>query len=174
MTKKKNKEVTRSHVGRVGSLTKHRCVVFGQETMFCRLCCLQLLFSRFLFCLPCPLPAMPTALIKFLPPFILLAPVHSILLVLCLHPVHVHVRQDRRLVRAGGLFPVRASSLPAARLSRWQLQHGPAVAARAPVRLLTPSFSCRVHLILGHGCSVNFVSKMSVVNTCASPGMSRV
>ena len=39
------------------------------------------------------LPAMPTALIKFLPPFILLASVHSFLLA----PVHVHVRQDRRL-----------------------------------------------------------------------------
>ena len=35
--------------------------------------------------------------------------------------------------RASGLFSDRASSLPAARLSRWQLQHGPAVAARATV-----------------------------------------
>ena len=104
---------------------------------------------------------MPTALVKFLPPFnillapfILLAPVHSILLVLCLHPVHVHVRQDRRLAGPAVCLSVRASSLPAAKLSRWQLQHGPAVAARAPGPFLTyltyllfPAES----MILGHG-----------------------
>ena len=28
-------EVTGSHVGKVGSLTKHMCVVFGQETIKC-------------------------------------------------------------------------------------------------------------------------------------------
>ena len=48
-------------------------------------------------------------------------------------PVHVHVRQDHR-------------SRKLYELSRWQLQRGPAVAARAPVHLLTfCPFSCRVH-----------------------------
>ena len=54
---------------------------------------------------------MPTALIN------VLAPVHF-----ALPPVHFHVRQDRRWE----LY----------RLSRWQRQHGPAVAARAPVPFL--------------------------------------
>ena len=88
-------------------------------------------------CLP-SLPAMPTALIKFLPPFILLVPVHfaSFASLPLFHSMcaRITAKQGRRY------FSVRASSLPATKLSRWQLQHGPAVAARAPVHLLTPSF----------------------------------
>jgi len=43
----------------------------------------------------------------------------------------------------------RINSLQAARLSRWQLQHGPAVAARAPV--LTFYLFHAESMILGHG-----------------------
>ena len=68
---------------------------------------------------------MPTALNISLPLFILLCP-----------PVHVHVRQDRRRRKLYGL-------------SRWQLQHGPAVAARASVDFLP--FFLQSSLILGHG-----------------------
>ena len=93
------------------------------------------------------LPAMPTAL-NVLAPVQLLQVCLPPFTLLRLPPVPFHVRQDRQLgpaVCQGQQF-VRASSLPAARLSRWQLQHGPAVAARAPVHLLTLlPFSCRVH-----------------------------
>ena len=69
-----------------------------------------------------------------------LAPVHLLCalprpFLLRLPPVHVHVRQDRRLAGPAVCLSVRASSLQATKLSRWQLQHGPAVAARAPVHL---------------------------------------
>ena len=49
-------------------------------------------------------------------------------------PVHFHVRQDRRELYE---------------LSRWQLQRGPAVAARAPV--LTFTLFPAESMILGHG-----------------------
>ena len=50
----------------------------------------------------------------------------------CFAPCSFHVRQDRRRE----LY----------RLSRWQLQHGPAEAARAPgFDSDSSSFSCRVH-----------------------------
>ena len=75
-------------------------------------------------CLPCPLP------INILPPFSLLCPVHCVLL------APVHPCAPGSSVRASSLFlPTR---LQAAKLSRWQLQHGPAVAARAPVHLILP------------------------------------
>ena len=84
-----------------------------------RLCCLQRPGSAG--CVPARLcHAIPTALHKFMPPFILFA------------PCPFHVRQDHH-----------TNSLQAARLSCWQLQHGPAVAARAPV--FDFFFSCRVH-----------------------------
>ena len=66
---------------------------------------------------------MPTALLNSLSPF-----------KCCFAPVHFHVRQDRR---------VRLYEL-----SRWQLQHGPAEAARASV--VTFSFPAEF-MILGHG-----------------------
>ena len=50
-----------------------------------------------------------------------------------LSPVSCHVRQDHHLAGPAVCLSARASSLPATKLSRWQLQHGPAVAARAPV-----------------------------------------
>ena len=82
----------------------------------------------------CPLPAMPTALLNSLPrssclprPFILL------LFATCSCPC------------APGSSSPNTNSLQAARLSRWQLQHGPAVAARAPGPFDCFSFSCRVH-----------------------------
>ena len=91
-----------------------------------------------LFCGLCacchPLPAMPTALIKFLPPFSLLCPVH-LLLFAC--PLFIPC--------APGSLSAKPTCLQAARLSRWQLQHGPAVAARAPGPFDLFSFSCRVH-----------------------------
>ena len=62
------------------------------------------------------------------------------------------VCQGQQFVRASSLF--LPTSLQAARLSRWQLQHGPAVAARAPVHLLTYLFPAE-SMILGHGYSVN-------------------
>ena len=100
--------------------------VFACSALFCGLC-----FA----CHPhCPSHRLPPFKVH-LPPFSSLSPSWSFLLRLPL--VHVHVRQDHRLgpaVCQGQQF-VRASSLPAARLSRWQLQHGPAVAARAPVHL---------------------------------------
>ena len=73
--------------------------------------------------LPCPLPFS-----TFLPLFKFALPrsVHF-----ALPPVHFHVRQDRR---EGLPEPtcLQATSLQAARLSRWQQQRGSAVAARAP------------------------------------------
>ena len=70
-------------------------------------------------CVPVqPLPAMPTAL-NSLPPFSCLPPFSSFLLA----PVSFHVRQDQQ-------FKHHVCKLR--ELSRWQLQHGPAVAARAP------------------------------------------
>ena len=67
-------------------------------------------------CLPCPLPFTSV-----------LAPVHFALLPLF-------------LPCAPGSSQVKATCLQAARLSRWQLQHGPAVAARAPVPFVTFTF----------------------------------
>ena len=80
--------------------------------------------------------AMPTALLNILPPFILL----------CLPPVH---SMCARIVPSN-------NSLQAARLSCWQLQHGPAETARAPVPFdsFPASFSCRVH-DPGPWCRVN-------------------
>ena len=88
-------------------------------------CCLPPL------CLPCPLPFISSCPRSFAP-FSLLAPVHFA--PLCCAPVPCHVRQAHRRFRASSLL-----SGPAVcqlqKLSRWQLQHGPAVAARAPVHL---------------------------------------
>ena len=39
----------------------------------------------------------------------------------------------------------RSASTKSSKLIRWQLQHGPAVAARAPVHFDSYLFSCRVH-----------------------------
>ena len=102
----------------------------GGESAGC--VCLQCLVLRAvclsILCLPCPLPFSTVAPAQFhLPQFILLL----------LAPVHCHVRQDHRLL-GPAVCKLRE-------LSRWQLQHGPAVAAHAPVHLLTVSFSCRVH-----------------------------
>ena len=138
------------------------------------------LFCRLLFACH-PLPAMPTALNVLAPVQLLQVCLPPFSHLLCLLAPVQPCAPGSPFSRAGGLFPVRASSLfhrckstnlQAARLSRWQLQHGPAVAARAPVHLthLFPAES----MILGHGGSVEFVSKMCVVNTCASPGMSYV
>ena len=104
----------------------------GGESAGC--VCLQCLFSGLLFALP-SLPAMPTALIKFLPPFSLLCP-HSF----ALFAFHLF------LPCAPGSFEVLGPAVCKLReLSRWQLQHGPAVAARAPGPFDCFSFSCRVH-----------------------------
>ena len=89
----------------------------------------------FTLCLPCPLPFTSSC-----PRSVCFAPFKFCFV--CA-PVHCHARQDRS--GPAVCRRVRASSLQAARLSRWQLQHGPAVAARATVHLLTPSFPCRVH-----------------------------
>ena len=78
-------------------------------------------------CLPCPLPSSVCP--------------RSCAFVLC--PVH---SMCARIVSA---------CLQAARLSCWQLQHGPAVAARAPVPFLTFPLFPAESMILGHGCSVN-------------------
>ena len=59
-------------------------------------------------------------LCHFMPTALIVCPV---LFNFALPPVHYHVRQDRRRKLYG--------------LSCWQLQHGPAVAARAPVHVLT-------------------------------------
>ena len=70
---------------------------------------------------------MPTALLNVLAPFYFALP-----------PCSFHVRQDRRVK----LYE----------LSRWQLQHRPAVAARAPVHLFDfLPFFLQSPLILGHG-----------------------
>ena len=89
----------------------------------------------FTLCLPCPLP------------FIRSCP-HS---TVCFAPVQFALFACTLFISmCARIISVRASSLsgPAVcklqELSRWQLQHGPAVAARAPVHL-TPSFPCRVH-----------------------------
>ena len=85
-----------------------------------RLCCLQRPGSAGCVCLPCHLcHVIPL-------PFSTVCPRS-----LCFDPCSFHVRQYRR----EELFvsPPQATCLQAARLSCWQLQHGPAVAARAPV-----------------------------------------
>ena len=107
--------------------------------------CLQRFCSAGFVCACCHfLPAMPTALLNSCPRSFassLLCPYS------CAFACHLFIpcAPGSPLSRAGGLFSVRASSLPAARLSRWQLQHGPAVAARAPVHLTFFLFPCRVH-----------------------------
>ena len=98
-----------------GQIVRRLCL--PAAALFCRLCCLQRPCSAgfvclFTFAMPCPLPTSSVC-----PRSILLCP-----------PVHFHVRQDRRRKLYG--------------LSCWQLQHGPAVAARAPVLTFSP---CRVH-----------------------------
>ena len=91
--------------------------------------CLQCLVQQAV-CLSTLCHVMPTALN-------VLAPVQC-----CFAPCSFHVRQDQHCT----------NSLQAARLSRWQLQHGPAVAARAPVHLLTLSYLFPAEsMILGHG-----------------------
>ena len=74
-------------VGQLWAVCSLRPVPGGESAGCVRLQCL---FCRLLFACH-PLPAMPTALIKFLPPFILLSP--FIFAVLC--PCSCHVRQDR-------------------------------------------------------------------------------
>ena len=115
--------------------------VLGGESAGCvRLQCL--------FCGLCAcchsLPAMPTALLNILPPLSLLCPVHFKFCFAC----------PRSCPCAPGS---NTTCLQAARLSCWQLQHGPAVEARAPVHLLTLllTFFPAESMILGHGCSVN-------------------
>ena len=100
------------------------------------------LFSRLFVCLP-SLPAIPTAHLKFICPIPVALP-HSFCFVV-LSPVPCHAHQDRRLAGPAVCFQSGPAVCQRRKLSRWQLQHGPAVAARAPVHLLTPSFSCRVH-----------------------------
>ena len=138
----------------------------GGESAGC--VCLQCCSAGF--CLPVhPLPAMPTALISSCPRsvcFKLLCPIHLL-----------HCALPRPFHFASVCFPcslqcapgsVRASSLsgPAVcklrELSRWQLQHGPAVAARAPVYLLTYLFPAE-SMILGHGSSVEFRLRCTVL-----------
>ena len=58
-------------------------------------------------------------------------PFHFCFIVLC-HLFHVHVRQDRRLGPAVCRRKFVVQQFASYELSRWQLQHGPAVAARAP------------------------------------------
>ena len=81
----------------------------------CLQCLVQQAVCLLAFAMPCPLPS------TFLPPFILLCPVLFILLCPLFIPC-----------APGSL---QATRLQAARLSCWQLQHGPTVAARAPVHL---------------------------------------
>ena len=114
----------------------------GGESAGC--VCLQCLFSRLFVCLPAILPAKPTALLNVLAPIqfalprsvrsSLLAPIHC-----AFPPFHsMCARIIVKSVRASSLSGpavCRYKYLQAARLSRWQLQHGPAVAARAPVLL---------------------------------------
>ena len=90
---------------------------------------LQWLCSAGCVFLPCHLcHAMPTALLMFLPPF-------------CSFCLPLFISMCARII-------IKPTCLQAARLSCWQLQHGPAVAARAPV--LTFSFPAE-SMILGHG-----------------------
>ena len=95
----------------------------------------------FTLCLPSPLPSS-----TFLPPFKLFCPVH---LLPCALPPFIAMCARITVVRASSLLGPAvccATSLQATKLSRWQLQHGPAVAARAPVHFVDSyPFSCRVH-----------------------------
>ena len=85
------------------------------------------------------LPAMPTALLNSCPRPVSFAPVKFA----C--PRSFALFAPCSLPCAPGSSSVLGPAVCKLReLSRWQLQHGPAVAARAPVHL-TASFSCRVH-----------------------------
>ena len=92
------------------------------------------LFCGLFVCLPAILPAMPTAYLIICPRSSLLCPVHFILL-------HFAFPCSSMCARIVVLGPAVCKLRE---LSRWQLQHGPAVAAHAPVHLTFP-FSCRVH-----------------------------
>ena len=95
----------------------------------CLQCCSAgFLFACLPFCLTCPLP-----LSSLLAPslFSLLCPVHFCFICHLFIAMCARIGQGQQFV-LGPAVCVRASSLPATTLSRWQLQHGPAVAARAP------------------------------------------
>ena len=103
---------------------------------------LQAVFACLLaFAMPGPLPFSSFAPFNFaLPP-----------------PVHFHVRRDHR----------KASVCKLQELSRWQLQHGPAVAARAPV-LTFPLFPAE-SIDPGPWFSVEFVRLSCTVHICVRP-----
>ena len=103
----------------------------GGESAGC--VCLQLPCSAGFYLPACSfLPAMPTALLNILPPFSLLCALPRSFLLLFCFPLFMPCAP-------GSSFRASSLSGPAVckllELSRWQLQHGPAVAARAPVHL---------------------------------------
>ena len=138
---------------------------------------LQCLFCRLCVCLP-SLPAIPTALI-ILPPFKFACPRSFILLcvplfiAMCarivIQVLGPAVCQGQQFVRASSLFQQFASckTVPLAAATR-ACSGGPCT---GPFDFF---FFPAESMILGHGGSVEFVSKMFVVNMCASPGMSCV
>ena len=113
----------------------------------CLRCCSAGFLLPATLCLPCPLPFSTVAPVQFA----LCLPVHFKFCFIFASFAPVHPCAPGSSVRASGLFSDRASSLQAARLSRWQLQHGPAVAARAPVHFLLTYLFPAESIILGHG-----------------------
>ena len=103
------------------------------------------------FAMSCPLPS------TFLPPFILLCPVHFA----SFAPVHFHVRQDQQCQTI--MFASCKTVLLAA--ATRACSGGPC--AGSFVDSFAP-FSCRVH-DPGPWCSVNNKVKLCVVNMCAPP-----
>ena len=89
------------------------------QWLFCGLCaCCRL-------CLPCPLPSSSCPRSVCL----VLCPLH------CAFPPFIPCAPGSPFSRASSLFVSQGQQFASYGLSRWQLQHGPAVAARAPVHL---------------------------------------
>ena len=119
----------------------------GGESAGCVACSglvLQAVFAcRVTFAMPYPLPFSTVC-----PRSSLLCPVLFILLCPCSFPC-----------APGSAVCYKPTVCKLRELSRWQLQHGPAVAARAPVPFRDSYLFPAEFMILGHGSSVNYKDK---------------
>ena len=115
-------------VGQLWAVCSSRPMPGGESAGCVRL---QLLVLRAMcllpLCLPRPLPFSSTSCPRSV--CLVLCPIH------CAFPPFIPCAPGSPLSRASSLFVSQGQQFASYELSRWQLQHGPAVAARAPVHL---------------------------------------